>query len=756
MFKMQTKMGLILLLMMLSDIPAMVVQNLGLTGPIRVLQSWENYLVAQDQNRSWGLFDLNSNQMVRSGLSPEEIGWLDFAGGTLVVPRGNGLEIYSVKSGKSIFTDDVPCAKVTVSEDGKWVGCGTATEMSVWSNSGQKVVHIDGFFKDMEMAIDSGLVYAAQPGSHLVPIFNLSDGSISRVLSFQSAFQAWLEPAKRFLAVDGDTVESYSIEKGILTRQPNSSIRNLGGVGHFYWNVSQDIDSTSLAKFQLNIYKIDSSTMPFQSFEMGANLSLLQHDQELAWFGPSPDSMTFIRFHQDSVAIQKFQMGSNEIVQFERLTDSRIAIGYESGVIEVLSKTKSPIVVNHGRVVSTAATSSGLVAISLASGRQNFYKSSSEGFQLYDSLQAHAAIRMLLTDDGRYLVSQSALSSEKDSAYPAGYFYLSAFHVPSHRKLHAWKIPFNSWKTDWFDLSSHGNIMSLVVSQDKALLYSLSEDTIQSVGAISIGVHVPAPKYYWAIALLSPNGDLCATVKNKVTYLYRGTELVRTFPGIFASWYDSTRFILNYQKTDTATTVQGNGTGTWIVDTSGHVDSSFRFPSGIKYSTPMADFRLLVPTDWPSMNSRFAIYNLKTGETDFESKGLNLENISFAGDDWVIYTADSSVHAEKWKNIPPALIQRSQNLATHKVSLRVLPNLLEVTLELNKETIIHLQKYSLTGHLIFSHSFGKRSAGSHRLNFPISNQDANSLLHRQGILILKGGEKILSSQLWIPRAVSTE
>jgi hypothetical protein len=748
---------LLLVLSTIQSAQSVVLQELCHTLDIQVLRSWSHYLASQDENLQWRLYDVETKQPIWKGRVQKPAANLEFAGGTLVIPQNDGFAIYKVPDPDPVKAETDPCSQVEVTDDGKWIGCGTPTELSIWDRDGKKVITAEGDFSNARIASDSTLLFAASVGSDLMPIYNLSQGAISRVLKFEGAFQTWLDPGKRFMTLDSNKVKTFSIQTGILSSQAVPGIQNLGGFGNFFWHTVQDTAIQGSLAPQLHLYKIGVDTRPHFSLNLPSFTSLRSRNNVIAAFAPSMDSLLTLAFEGDSVSVNLHQVGRRGVSfngggshlgnEFEGIPTKEFFVGGGDGVIQMFRPAQDTAFLSHGRVVSMVGTQTGFLAASMSSGMMQLFKQTDTGFQKVDSFAHPTAIHMAMSDDGQYLVTQTELDKERSPESPAGHFFVTASHIPTQRMLAKWKEPFSNWNLDLMGLARRGNVMSRVASQSKVYLYSLSQDSSKNLDSLPARkMTSPTLRTSWSYAWVSPNGGLCATSDETQTFIYRGSQLLRTFSGSFGGWFDTTQFIVNNSKQILAITTLGKIPGTGMMDTSGRVDSTFKFWNPVSLQSPISHSEI-----WVSGNGASGIFNIRSGEqlltTEEFTKAMSAHRVSQLGADWVAIANDTAIHAVNWRewaHVPQAILPQRQSQAT---SFQIQGKQVSISFFLSGEESLELMNYSLSGQRRYTLPLGVFNKGQHRLiiSTPILGPMDNA--NGPTLFLLKSKKEILGTQL---------
>jgi hypothetical protein len=258
---------------------------------------------------------------------------------------------------------------------------------------------------------------------------------------------------------------------------------------------------------------------------------------------------------------------------------------------------------------------------------------------------------------------------------------------------------------------------------------------------------------------LNATGKFSALWVDSTVKLYKDNVLINAFSGSFGGWYNDSQFIINkYKDTTTRWGTFKNWAGTFLIDSSGRLDSSLHFQKDIFKSTAISDSELFCADYWSTTGpiNSWSIYNLHSGQIVFGTSTLSKyfwqSWPTTIGSDFIIYQNSTSLDLINWRQNQLAIHSKS-NPASHKRNgIKISNNTINMVFTLNCKSPVKLSLFTLNGALVSSVELGSFNSGDHQVTIPQNAVFKNSkIVHNPLVAVIKTESSILESRLFICR-----
>ncbi|MFT3765301.1 MAG: hypothetical protein QM820_07275 [Minicystis sp.] len=519
--------------------------DLGHVKSIGRLARSGDRVLSQDVYGRWNLWDAKSGNALATGTT-DTFKFLGVAGDLAVVQTVTGILLYNAASGMLQTTLSIPASSmpnIGLATDGSyvWVTVGTTGHLQAFSPTGAQILDVaGGYGSAIVFATPSEIRVAGGPaGANKVETIPISGGASTISAPFNHAITQWTLDGERVLAVPAaNTVFVYNKDATLVGGFTVPSITKLAGSGDYFWT----FDYASYP-YTLRIYDVKAGNTPVYT-----NSGSYTPNSSIA-----ASRAGFVVANTTDATVDVVTLGptlafASRPVPLPFITElaiddggSFVAGNMGGGVYGVGSKAdpqyEAPL--GCGRVLASAGSTSGRVALSTASSRVFVFDVAGNAATPVEAAQmSPTPTSLALTSDGSLLGALGGPNYPLHNASP-------------DMTLHLQQIPglvetssFPSARS--FSLALSGARIGRTdgAPTPSRQVTDLSGNTVvwSDMG------HAPSP-------LVSPNGmsfvvtDLPPDATPFVnTQFYNGSTLVNAVTGGAVGWIDDGRVLVqSYQ-----------------------------------------------------------------------------------------------------------------------------------------------------------------------------------------------------------------
>lgn len=707
------------------------------TTDIITLRSWDKYLLSQDRTGFWHIWDMGTKTPVLSGNTPVLFNSVDFIptvdlnNGTLMIIKKGSFDIYYIPElvPKTIEADSIDSLRLM--KNGDYIWAGSTTNLRVWNKNGQKVLTIAGDYLRARLSADSTRLFVAVTGADSLNCYSLQNFAFLSTVHFTGDFHSWISDGKRFLTQQNySIVRTYDVDGTREGLQDVGSTENLAGYGSYFWTLP-----SSYPDYPLRIYRVGLSDTPEKIVNTGPFTQVICRNSYLGFFLYGKDTLSVIKLVQDSMQVSKFCGPGAYILTFESDQNGNWFSGNRSGVINYSRGKESPKYLNYGKLRAIAGSSVGKFAVTTSSGQILIFQKNGVISTLVDSIQ-HNSSAIQFSSNGSIIASQT---NTLDAQYTIDCSSLFLFNTLTHVIVKYWRYSLNHELDDYylreFDLSQNGRYIYQRIGSFqnsswsyKKIIYDIEKDSEVETTDDSL------------VTRISPNGNLTAIQGDRIIKIYKGKQLVNALDGNFGGWFNDEKIIVNRYVTEYSTYRKDDVfKDSYLIDTSGKIDSSIKFTRPVSDPVIISDTEILIP----DANRSFSIYNMHSGRKMFTTDTSIF--LATAVNDLVIYQNSTSLNTIDW---------RQNQLSIHPDNLRkyyndpikITRNTLNVTFSLQRKESVNIILYSLDGALINSISMGNFNRGNHNICVPLALAFGGQKKYGIPLIAVLKTDKIIASK----------
>jgi hypothetical protein len=228
-------------------------------------------LLTQDDNGHWVLWNYATGQNLASGTSPEippqglpAPAPVDLEGSTVVIQTSAGLEVRAAADGHVLAEITATPTWWRLASDGSYLCAGNASGLTAWSPAGTVLFSRAGDYSTAIAFAAPGQVQLAlgPAGANVIQTLIVPSGISSTGPAFAGQFRSWFLDGGRYFTALNNTVWVYSNASVQQDLASLTTVSQLTGQGNWYWTVTTESGSPTLALYAVGSKGTATSTYP--------------------------------------------------------------------------------------------------------------------------------------------------------------------------------------------------------------------------------------------------------------------------------------------------------------------------------------------------------------------------------------------------------------------------------------------------------------------------------------------------------------